>query len=216
MTKWFLLIFGLLLFVSGAWGWCWLSLRVHPADADRAFEPLARIPISQLRVQGNTELTITAPEGPIWQRIRRTWGDPEFVVAAISKAPELQYCFDTIAVSTLKGPNVRPVALSSTIYGYGSAYDLSCHSTGAEFRLRPGETAKLQLAVTGDTVPSAAEIVVMATWPLTKEKLLGVGIDADSHILVKGAFVIGVLAVLFSLVLLRRTRKSTAPAGSLR
>jgi hypothetical protein len=152
MTKWVLLIFGLLLLVAGACGWYWLSLRVYPKDADLALEPLLQAPISQINGRESLNLSFSAPKSVAWERIRR-------------------------------------------------------------FFLKPGQTAKVALTITDNTIPSRAEIVVVPVWPFTKDKLVGVGLDEDLRIIAKVAFVLGVVAILVALVRFRAAGESKALAG---
>ena len=213
MTKWILLIFGLLLLVSGTCAWDWLSLRPYPGDADLAFEPLARVPISQINGQKSLKLSFTAPKSAAWERIRRSWGNPEFVIAAVTKAPELQYCFDAISVTRVDGPELNTLPLSDTIYGYGTFYRPSCQSGGRRLSLEPCQTAKVTLIISDNTVPSSAEIIVAPVWPFTKDKLVGVGLDEDLRIIAKLAFAFGCAACLLALICFRAVRKPKVSVG---
>ena len=217
MTKCVLLIFGLLLLVSGALGWFWLWFRPSPAEAEFVLQPLIQIPVEQIAGQKTTELNFITPGPPAFPpSIRRAWGDPDLVIAAISEARRSQYCFDSVAVTVLAGPQLRDLGRSGAIYGYASAYNTSCNSIGREFRLRPDETASIQLAVTGSAIPSGAEIVVMPTWAYTKDNLAGLSIDEDLRRIAKWSMVAGMFTILFSgfLFVLSKRKTPTTVDGS--
>jgi hypothetical protein len=207
MTKWFLFIIGLLLLVSGYCGGYWLSLLPDSLEAEFVLLPQVHIPISQIAEQRKIELNILRND--ISPRIRRAWGDPDFVFAALSVDRQLQYCFDSVQVTVLSGPELTDVGRSAAVYGYGPAYDASCHSTGRRFRLPPGEPAYMQLAGATDGMPSDAEIVLIHTWPNTKDKLVGAAIDQDLRKYANGAMVAGIFAIVFSAILFMWPRRKS-------
>ena len=209
MTKWLLLTFGVLLVVSATWCWHLLLLHPDPQEAWFALQPRVRMPVSQIAGQ-KSELNFITDEA--YSRIRSSWGDPDLVIAAVSVDHHLRYCFDSVAVTVLSGPQLKDLGLSGGIYGYSSAYDSSCHSIGRRFRLKSGETASMQLGITGSALPSDAEVVVMWTWADTKDKLVGVDIDQDLIQVAKWSIIAGLFVIAFSIFLFIRSKhKSPIP-----
>ena len=207
MTKWFLLIFGVLIVVSATWCWHLLLLRPDPQVAWFALLPRMQMSVSQIAGH-KSELNFIKNDA-----YPKSWGNPDLVIAAVSTDRHLQYCFDAVEVTVLGGPQLKNLGRSELIYGYGSAYDLSCQSVGRKFRLEPGETASMQLAVTDNTLPPDAAVVVMQTWADTKDKLVGVDIDQDLIKVAKWSIIAGLFVIAFSIFLFIRSEHKSATSG---
>jgi len=195
MTKW-LLIGGVLLLVSGISIWYWLSLRPSLGDAEFVLAPQVQIPIAKIPEQGNLELDNIHGATP--PQIKRSWGEGGYVLAAVSLGRHVQYCFDSMQVKVLSGPKMADVGHSDPVYGYGSAYGSSCHSIGRRFRLPDGEEAYLQISGGTSEIPSDAEIIVVRSWPNTKDKLVAIEIDRDIRKVANWLVNVGILTILLS------------------
>jgi hypothetical protein len=210
MAKWVLFICGLLLLVSGVSVWYWLSLRPDSAEAEFALTPLVQIPVAEIARQGNLELDNIHGKTP--SRIKRSWGQGDYVLAALSMSRHLQYCFDSLQVKVLYGPKLEDLGLSNPVCGYGSAYEPSCHSTGRKFRLADGEESYLQIAGGIDGLPSDAEIVLVRSWTYTKDKLVSIDIDRYIRKIANWLVNVGIVTSLLSGFLFAWSRcRSRAP-----
>jgi hypothetical protein len=209
MKRWFLFLPGVLLLACAAFLSFWLSGRMRLADAHVAFEPLASISISQLKALGSADLTVAVPDDAVWERIRRTWGDPEYAVASFSVQHEYRQCFDDIAAFASLGKEPLKLEPAGWIYGHSDADDpFSCKSSGVKFRASAGQKVQVHLTITDNHQSSSdAEVVVQPTWLDTKDKLVGLDLNEDLRAVAKWGAVTGALLGLVAIIPFVRVRR---------
>ena len=212
MIKWIVLIFGLLLLVLGACGWYELSLRIQTSDAMLAFQPLAEIPSSQL--SGEVSVEVSAPQGSQWDRIKRSWGEPEYEVAVVSArvAHGYKHCLDVITVRADAGGKPLKSEAGDWLYGYSTAPDSShCNTYGVRFRIPERTMVDMHFVAVAGPLPIDTKVVVVPVWFYTKDKLVGLSIDQDLRNISKWTMVLGLFAIPFAAFLFIRSKRK-APA----
>ncbi len=209
---------GLLLLVPAVWYWTRTLVSVRSADAQVAFKPLAEIPIGQLETQRRVDLSVTTPNDAAWKRIRHSWGDPDYVVALVSKRRDYQYCFGRVGLSVrvTRGPDLVS-ADGSYMYGYGSDPSddySSCRTISSVFRTAPGSTVQIHFAVNADEsvlgTPQVApdtEVMVRPDWFSAKDNIVGLMIDEDWCIFANWSALAGFILVSVSAFLFSRARR---------
>src|SRR5215831_5568653 len=61
-------------------------------DVKAVFKPLINIPLDSIDKRPFQRLRTAVPDTAWWKRVRREWGDPEFVISAASSECEYAYC----------------------------------------------------------------------------------------------------------------------------
>src|SRR5882724_6206310 len=113
-----------------------MAFHFRPAsheEAQVAFEPLASLSLARIEAQGYTDLSVIAPNNATWQRIRRVWGDPCYLITAVSPSRKNMYCFSKLGLGIQLETGSDSVALeaaSEPLYGYSA----DCQSYGVRFQ----------------------------------------------------------------------------------
>ncbi len=86
-----LVVVGLLLLVP----LLWLPTFASKINEQRAFAPLASIPLARIGEQAIV-LGVTAPNDADWLAIRNAWGDPGYLIAGVSQSKKVipELCAD--------------------------------------------------------------------------------------------------------------------------
>src|ERR1700730_1585382 len=84
-------IAGLLLLIPGALSFRSMVFGLKSGDDLVALTPLASVRLDQI---GTSPLItkLVIPDTPQWRRIRRVWGDPTFIISAISAEKRFVNC----------------------------------------------------------------------------------------------------------------------------
>ena len=75
-------------------------------------------------------MVVTIPDNPQWKQIRRTWGDPDYLVAAVEypQSGRIIHCLDELEIHVdviVKGVHVplKPAqGMALRLFGYISAF----------------------------------------------------------------------------------------------
>jgi hypothetical protein len=179
------LLIPLVLWIAGS------ESRLNQSDERIAFEPLIRIHLDKID-EKPISAAIMIPNTAQWRKIRRVWGEPEFVISAINSVSR-----DTVALpgwmrTELVDSTGRiiPLRTGNPSYGHsGSTTDcLRFHAVpGSELTLRLAGT-KAGTAPVGDLT-----LVVEGDWFNTKDKLVGLSLNEDLQSLVTWLSVLGLL-----------------------
>jgi hypothetical protein len=145
-----------------------LATSLQPADADQALSRLVQIPVQQIQSQKLVETKFTAPGGPSWNRLRRAWGDPTYVIA-VEPARNEQGCWDEFFLDVKSTILLKPV----TTPLYGHMTECPGHPLGLEFQAGPDQHVNLQIASQSEQPLPPADLVVMANWSGDMKQRLG-------------------------------------------
>jgi len=201
MSRWVLISLGaagLLLLVTGA-----LSLRdggLNSDDANVALTPLTKIPLDRIGTFGRSKLLI--PDTPQWKRIRREWGDPEFTIAAVSPEKLSAYCLRDLGVTLVvtQRENPVPLEISYPPYMYGSG----CVDGSFKFRAASGSELNVSVRRSVNGPLPSGELIIVASWPYTKDKLVGISLEEETRPALIVTSVLGLILVGSALLLYRR------------
>jgi hypothetical protein len=188
------------------WVWIWVSDPVRPADARVAFERLATVPVNQVERQGAVDLTVTIRSDASWIRIIRNWGDPGYIVAAVSPgARHYMYCLQDIEVRVQARIGDKPANVESAEFApYG--YSETCRPAGLKFGAPPGAVVQIHIEATGHS-RQPADLIVEPYWTMgTKDRLVGIYIAEDLHLqaLANALGVAGIITISFAALLFLR------------
>jgi hypothetical protein len=210
-----LAITGLILVAPGV---AWLfSFRLTGDDAGTAFTRLARIPLEHLEKTRSAAVIVTVPDNVQWQRVRRAWGDPGYILAAVSPPHRnLVHCFDglgTEAEVMRGGARIPLEAASAPPYGLST----ECQANGLKFLAPPGSELTIRVLATSQQPLPAGELILMSYWnDRTKDRLVGVDLDEDLGKVLRVTSGIGLILMLSAACLAtRRNISSHANRGCL-
>lgn len=183
--------------------------RLRDEDPSVALAPLASIPLA--RVGKQHAMKVVVPDTDQWRRIRRNWGEPDLVVAALSKdGPDR--CLADLAKEVEVTTRSNPIPLKRAAAGYG--HSSACGLSSFAFRAPPA--AELLVTVTKrDLLPwPIGDLVVRCDWPNTKDKLVGISIERDLqklHPLAGAGAITGLLFLALASDLRRWRRQAVEP-----
>src|SRR5579859_2504498 len=75
-----MLLAGCAFFIAGAVVTFFCALSPSPADASEAQAPIATVPMPEASADSPLTTQIVIPDTAAWRRIRRSWGEPDFVI----------------------------------------------------------------------------------------------------------------------------------------
>lgn len=167
--------------------------RLDGDDASIALNPIARIPLDTLR-KGPFSATLIVPDTVRWKRIRKAWGEPEFVISAVEPTRRFTLCLPKMpARIELCDAAGRVVSLQPAGAPYG--YSASCELSSLRFQAARGDKLTLKVTETGSGTVPAGYLIVVGDWFNTKDNLVGLDLDKDIDSLVKWLSIIGCLLV---------------------
>src|SRR5262249_23524179 len=118
-----LALLGVLLMLPAAWLWQSRSASLRPVEEHAAFERLATVPLSRIEERAPLRFTVAIPDNLHWKRIRRLWGDPGYIIAAISPDRKYMYCWNSLELDVQAMVGTERVALEPAnypLYGYSA------------------------------------------------------------------------------------------------
>ena len=156
-------------------------------------------------------MKVVVPDTDQWRRIRRSWGEPDLIVAALSKDGPA-WCLSDLAKSvevTTRG-NLIPLKPAAAGYGHSAACELS------SFTFRASPAAELLVTVTkrDQLAWPIGDLVVRCDWPNAKDKLVGISIENDLqklHPLAGAGAIIGLLLLALASDFWRWRRQTVGP-----
>jgi hypothetical protein len=206
-----LIAVGLLLLLPGAVG-LFDTDRLSSDEAVAALSPLARIPLDQLESAGSAAVVVTIPDNPQWKRIRRIWGDPDYLVAAVEypQSARIIHCLDELEIHVdviVKGVHVPLKPAQGWPYGYSGTSPPS----GLELRAAPASDITIRATSPRHHMP-IGELVLMCFWKnYVKDKLVGIYLDEDLLKISRITAPTGMLLIISGVVLLTRRRTEENP-----
>jgi hypothetical protein len=176
---------GLLLVLAGIWVRAAAIGTPQPDEFKAAFTRLADVPMDLTQTGRSVELTPVIPNDEVWRRVRKRWGEPSYIVAAVSSPPEnYMYCLSQLGLMasvTADGVPVTTFTADQPPYGYSA--NLSCKQLALRFAAAPGQ--HLQIAITGqpDRVSKGDRIIVEPFWTDdTKDRRVGYALVEELHL----------------------------------
>jgi len=189
MAKWILLTIALLLFIPGLFYFLFNPIRSDESSV--AFKNLAETPALELRQNHIVSMSVATPDGAVWRRIRRSWGDPAYEIALVSSLNERQYCFDGINIRVTAGDQQLNLERAGWMYAFSSddSVPQQCKSAGRAFRVAPGSVVNITLRA--ERFGDGEMLVVRPVWDNAKDKLVGVDLDEDLCLVLRWMLVVG-------------------------
>jgi len=183
-------------------GLLWIAtsgLRLKDDDARIALQPLVRVPLGRISAR------LAIPDTPQWVKIRKVWGEPQFVISATDETGRGLICLPSTPLRidlTDRSGRIIPLRRGGPPYGY-SAF---CSESSLRFDAHPGDTLNISIMASGGNGLPAGDLVVVRDWWNTKDKLVGVGLDDAIDSLIRWASLAGVLFLVAGAVLMLRSQ----------
>jgi hypothetical protein len=195
-------IVGLLILAPGATVLTAILHGLTDQDVGTALTPLTRIPLDGIGKRPLTTLKVVIPDTAQWKRIRREWGDPAFTISAVSSERQFAYCLPELAMGIYiyEHGNHVPMEISYPAYGYST----DCQQSSLKFRAAPGTELLVTIARSSQQSLPTGELIVIANWPYTKDKLVGHSLDRELRPTVGTATIFGAMLVAVAVYLHRR------------
>ena len=169
-------VFGLLALIPGAAMFIYLWIGLQPGDDDVALAPLVTIPLDQIAEHSPFSTQLSIPDTARWRRIRKVWGEPEFVVFAASRGSSgFSYDLSELQITVTVSQNGHPVPTRWADMPYGYSAKSIVRPVG--FRAAPGSELLLVISGSGQSQLPHGQLIVRGDWPSVKDKLVGASID---------------------------------------
>jgi hypothetical protein len=203
---WFAIV-GLIVVAPGV---AWLfSFRLNGDDVGAAFTRLAQIPLEHVERARSAVVMVTVPDSVQWQRVRRAWGDPGYILAAVSPPQRnLVYCFEGLGIEAevMRGGARIPLEVAS-VPPYG--FSTECQVNGLKFRVSPGSELTIRVWETSQRPLPVGELILMSYWDgRTKDRIVGVMLDEDLGKVLRITSGIGLILILSAAALVARNVSS--------
>jgi hypothetical protein len=187
-------------------GLLWITTSGSPLKDDDvriALQPLVRVSLRRIS-DSNLQERITVPDTSQWTKIRKVWGEPEFVISAIDETGRNLICPSIPAHIELtdRSGSVIPLRRGGPPYGY-SAF---CAESSLRFNAAPGDTLNISITASAGRALPAGDLIVVRDWWNTKDKLVGVYLDDDISSLIRWTSLAGVLLLAADAVLILRSQ----------
>jgi hypothetical protein len=148
---------------------------LSPADASVAFANLAYVKLDQIATAKSPAIPVVIPDTPQWVRIRRKWGEPDFLIAAISAGKSSCYCLPKlpVTINLVRDGDQIPIEPTGPPYGHSSACELSSFG----FNAAPGTKLTVSVVKNGTESLPPGDLIIVGSWWNTKDKLVGLALD---------------------------------------
>lgn len=190
-------------------GLLWMATseaRLKHDDANAALQPLFRIPLNRIS-EGRLSERLTIPDSRQWTRMRKVWGEPEFVISAVDQTGRTLICpFIPVQVN-LTDPSGSIIRFRRG--GPPHGYSASCSESSLRFQATPGDTMTLGITTDRERALPGGYLIVVPDWWNTKDKLVGLALDDEIEFLVRWTSLVGILFLVAGVILTirRRARK---------
>jgi hypothetical protein len=194
---------GLLLLIPEALSVPTMVFGLKSGDDVIALAPLATVRLDQI---GTAPLItkLVIPDTPQWSRIRRVWGDPAFIISAVSLEKRFAYCLPDLGISVeVNGQGNRiPLEFSNPPYGYSS----DCERSSLAFQAVSGSELNVTITKSGDRPIPSGELIIVSNWPNTKDKLVGVSLNEKLRPILMATSSLGFMLIVIAVWTLVRRR----------
>ncbi|MEO8371092.1 MAG: hypothetical protein ABI806_18050 [Candidatus Solibacter sp.] len=189
---WLVALGGVILIPGGIW-FSTSRTRLTKNDDATALQPLIRIPLASLHEQPLTTM-LTIPKSPPWARIRRAWGEPEFVISASEPTGRTVMCLSSMPVRIeVVNTNGSAISMQAGAGPYG--YSDYCSGSSLRFQATGGSVLTLKITKVELRPVPAGDVIVLVDWWNTKDKLVGVALDEETGFLLKRLSIAGILLI---------------------
>jgi hypothetical protein len=120
---------------------------LNPEDEATALAPIASGSLGAIAGQEMTVMKVVVPDTAEWQRIRRRWGAPEYLLSAVSSGRRDAYCLPDLKIGINVSQNGNPVQTQTSGAAYG--YSANCSGGSLRFQAIPGTELHVAIASMG-------------------------------------------------------------------
>jgi hypothetical protein len=194
---------GSLMVLSSVWYHVVRPMRAP--DARVAFTPLAVVPVSNAEGGSVLEAAVSIPDNPAWSRIRRQWGDPEYLIGYVRSDDRRLSCLEEVSTAVRISFGQTPLELrwsSRPPYGYSA----ECQYSGMSFRFRPGSQLQIHIQLaSGHVSPQNAAVVVIPYWTSDiKDRLVGLDLSEKLRGPINVLGILGAVGIALSIIRIPR------------
>jgi hypothetical protein len=156
---------------------------------------LADVKLDQVATTKSLAIPVVIPDTPQWARIRRRWGEPDFLIAAVSPAKSL-YCLPTlhVTIAVMQEGDQIETEPAGALYAYSS----DCPTSSRKFNAAPGSRLTVAVAKTKTDPLPPGELIIVGSWYNTKDKLVGISLDQEWRSVPTIAIISGLVLILFA------------------
>ena len=194
-------VLGLLVLAAGSFLTFTRVLDLSPADANVALANLADVKLDRVPATDSLVISLVIPDTPQWVRIRREWGEPDFVIAAVSPSNSC-YCLPKLPLTFTVADSAKRIQLQPAFPPYG--HPSECATSTFEFKAVPGTKLTVRVVKNGTEPLPPGDLIIVRSWWNTKDKLVGIALDQDLQSTSTIAMVAGVGLVLAASLTWRR------------
>lgn len=150
---------------------------LSPADGSAALANLARAELDRITSREPLTISLVIPDTPQWARIRRTWGKPDFLIAAVSPARSFCYCLPKVPMTITVAGNADQIPRQPAGPPYG--YSDDCPTSTLKFNAAAGTKLTISVAKNGIEPVPPGDLIIVGSWWNTKDKLVGISLDEE-------------------------------------
>src|ERR1035438_7114342 len=152
---------GLLIFCPGAILLISTMSGLNMEDERTALAPLVSVPLDSIGKQPLTAMNVVIPDTAQWKRIRRKWGAPALIIAAVSSRRLMAFCLADLKIGIEVFEHGNPV--HAEISGSPSGYSANCGGGSLRLKAAPGTELRVAISSLGDRPQPSGAIVVLGS-----------------------------------------------------
>jgi hypothetical protein len=162
------------------------------AEAHMALANLAGVNLDRISAEDSLVITLVIPDTPQWVRIRRRWGEPDFLIVAVSPGKSL-YCLSKfpVTIAVMDAGEQIPTEPAGPPYAYSS----DCSTSTRKFNAAPGSRLTISVVKNGTALLPPGELIIVGSWWNTKDKLVGILLDQYFRNISTAAIVCGLVLI---------------------
>ena len=168
---------GLLSLIAGSFLLVVRTRGLSAADAAAALANLADVKLDRVPATDSLVISLVIPDTPQWARIRRKWGEPDFVIAAVSPVKSICYCLTKLPMTITLSDNADEIPRQPAGPPYG--YSSDCSISTFKFNAAPGTKLIVSVVKNGTERLPPGDLIIVRSWWNTKDKLVGIALDQD-------------------------------------
>jgi hypothetical protein len=188
-------VLGLLALAAGSYLAFPRTQNLSQADAAAALANIADVKLDHIAATDSLAIPVVIPDTPQWVRIRRNWGEPDFVIAAVSPDNSC-YCLPKLRLTITVADNGEQIPQQPAGPPYGHSSD--CSTSTLKFNAAPGTTLTVSVVKNGTGSLPQGELIIVGSWWNTKDKLVGIALDQELGSVPTIAIISGLVLILFA------------------
>jgi len=170
-------LLGLLALAAGSFVALTRTQHLSQADATVALASLADVNLDRIAATDSLAVSLVIPDTPEWARIRRKWGAPDFLIAAVSPVKSFCYCLPKLPMTITVADNADQIPRQPA--GPPYAYSSNCPASTLKFNAAPGTKLTISVARNGTEPVPPGDLIIVGSWWNTKDKLVGIALDEE-------------------------------------